>query len=323
MDAIAEGKGKKPKPFMTSGAVVEADAVWDSSEGLAADERNAGTKKKSKGRAKAGRNTAPTFIEPQLCETLERPPPAQGWIHEIKFDGYRIQMRIEDGEVTLKTRKGLDWTAKFPVIARSAANLSDAIIDGEICALDENGAPDFAALQAALSEGSTDDLVYFAFDLLFEGDNDLRDVPLSDRKDRLSALLSKAGDDRRLRFVEHFETGGDAVLKSACKLSLEGIVSKKADSTYRSGRTKTWAKSKCRAGHEVVIGAYATTNGKFRSLLVGVNRGDRPLTAAKDQAQVRIRLKRTVLASAVALVIIKASRMLDKASSAASSAGTK
>jgi bifunctional non-homologous end joining protein LigD len=109
---------------------------------------------------------------------------------------------------------------------------------------------------------------------LFEGDNDLRDVPLSDRKDRLSALLSKAGDDRRLRFVEHFETGGDAVLKSACKLSLEGIVSKKADSTYRSGRTKTWAKSKCRAGHEVVIGAYATTNGKFRSLLVGVNRGD-------------------------------------------------
>jgi bifunctional non-homologous end joining protein LigD len=230
---------------------------------------------KSKGRAKADRNIAPTFIEPQLCETLERLPPAQGYIDEIKFDGYRIQMRIEDGEVTLKTRKGLDWTAKFPVIARSAANLSDAITVVRF-ALDENGAPDFAALQAALSEGSTDDLVYFAFDLLFEGDNDLRDVPLSDRKDRLSALLSKAGDDRRLRFVEHFETGGDAVLKSACKLSLEGIVSKKADSTYRSGRTKTWAKSKCRAGHEVVIGAYATTNGEFRSLLVGVNRGRPP-----------------------------------------------
>jgi bifunctional non-homologous end joining protein LigD len=273
MEAISKGKGKKPKPFMTSGTGVEADAVWDSNDGLAADERNAATKKKAKVRATASKTASPSFIEPQLCETLERPPSAQGWIHEIKFDGYRIQMRIEDGEVTLKTRKGLDWTAKFPVIASSAVNLPEAIIDGEICALDEHGAPDFAALQAALSEGNTNDLVYFAFDLMFEGDDDLRDVPLTDRKERLSALLSK-GNDPRLRFVEHFETGGDAVLKSACKLSLEGIVSKKADATYDSGRTKTWAKSKCRAGHEVVIGAYATTNGKFRSLLVGVNRGD-------------------------------------------------
>jgi bifunctional non-homologous end joining protein LigD len=216
----------------------------------------------------------PDFIPPQLCETLARPPSADGWIHEIKFDGYRIQMRIEDGEVTLKTRKGLDWTGKYPAIARSASALPDAIIDGEICALDENGAPDFAALQAALSEGKTDALVYFAFDLLFVGDEDVRELPLTERKERLAALLSGAGEDPRLRFVEHFETGGDAVLRSACRLSLEGIVSKRGDVPYQSGRTETWAKSKCRAGHEVVIGAYAKTNGKFRSLLVGVNRGD-------------------------------------------------
>jgi len=275
MEAIASGKGRKPKPFMMQNGDVEADAVWDSNHGLAAEERKAGVKTAKKTTAaKRTKSTMPDFIPPQLCKILARPPSADGWIHEIKFDGYRIQMRIEDGEATLKTRKGLDWTAKYPAIATSASALPDAIIDGEICALDENGAPDFAALQAALSEGKTDDLVYFAFDLLFVGDEDLRELPLTERKERLAALLSGAGEDPRLRFVEHFESGGDAVLRSACRLSLEGIVSKQGDAPYQSGRTETWAKSKCRAGHEVVIGAYAKTNGKFRSLLVGVNRGD-------------------------------------------------
>ncbi|WP_312223692.1 DNA ligase D [Rhizobium rhizoryzae] len=271
MDAIASGKGRKPKPFMLSAPAIEADAVWDSNEGLAVEERRAGKNLKPKTKPKT--SGMPDFIPPQLCESLDRPP-AAGWVHEIKFDGYRIQMRVEDGEVTLKTRKGLDWTAKWPAIAASASELPDSIIDGEICALDENGAPDFAALQAALSEQKTDDLVFFAFDLLFSGEDDLRDLPLTERKDRLQTLLSDSGNNPRLRFVEHFETGGDAVLKSACRLSLEGIVSKKADAPYQSGRTGTWAKSKCRAGHEVVIGAYAKTNGKFRSLLVGVNRGN-------------------------------------------------
>jgi bifunctional non-homologous end joining protein LigD len=275
MEAIASGKGRKPKPFMMQNGDVEADAVWDSNHGLAAEERKAGVKTTKRPPAtKRMKSAMPDFIAPQLCATLARPPSAEGWIHEIKFDGYRIQMRIEDGEVTLKTRKGLDWTAKYPAIATSAAALPNAIIDGEICALDENGAPDFAALQAALSEAMTDDLVYFAFDLLFAGDEDLRELPLTERKERLAKFLSDAGEDPRLRFVEHFETGGDAVLRSACRLSLEGIVSKQGDAPYQSGRTETWAKSKCRAGHEVVIGAYAKTNGKFRSLLVGVHRGD-------------------------------------------------
>ena len=281
MEAIAAGKGRKPKPFMVQSGDVQADAVWDSNHGLAAEERAAGTMASRKtGSAKtakaseAAKSAMPDFIAPQLCETRERPPAADGWIHEIKFDGYRIQMRIENGKVTLKTRKGLDWTAKYRAIAESGTALPDAIIDGEICALDENGAPDFAALQAALSEGKTDELVFFAFDMLFEGNDDLREHRLTERKDRLQQLLSEAGEDPRLRFVEHFETGGDAVLKSACKLSLEGIISKQADAPYQSGRTDTWVKSKCRAGHEVVIGAYAKTNGKFRSLLIGVNRGN-------------------------------------------------
>ena len=272
MEAIAAGKGRKPKPFMLQGGKVQADAVWDSRGGLAAEERKAGLRGR---KAKAVIASAlPDFIAPQLCETLNRPPSTDGWIHEIKFDGYRIQMRVLDGEVTLKTRKGLDWTSKYSAIAKTAGKLPDAIIDGEICALDENGAPDFAALQAALSQGETDELVYFAFDLLFEGSADLRTRHLTDRKERLQQLLADADEDARLRFVEHFENGGEAVLRSACRLSLEGIVSKRGDAPYVSGRMNTWAKSKCRAGHEVVIGGYSTAAGKFRSLLVGVHRGD-------------------------------------------------
>ncbi|SDR63679.1 bifunctional non-homologous end joining protein LigD, partial [Rhizobiales bacterium GAS113] len=153
-----------------------------------------------------------------------------------------------------------------------ASDLPDCILDGEIVALDENGAPDFAALQAALSEGKTNELIFFAFDLLFDRSGDLRREPLSQRKDRLQALLKEQGDASVIRFVEHFEGSGDAVLRSACRLSLEGIISKKLDATYHSGRNGTWTKAKCRAGHEVVIGGWTTTNGRFRSLMVGVNR---------------------------------------------------
>ena len=270
MEQIAEGKGRKPRPFMEN-ADVEADAVWDSKHGLAADERK---KKTRKGVATSTTARLPDFIAPQLCETLDRPPAGRDWLHEIKFDGYRIQMRVGDGAVTLKTRKGLDWTKRYPEIAEAASELPNCIIDGEICALDENGAPDFAALQAALSEGKTADLVYFAFDLLFDDGEDLRSMRLVERKERLQTLLTEVCDDSRIRYVEHFESGGDAVLRSACKLHLEGVISKQMDAPYQSGRIDTWAKSKCRAGHEVVIGGYAKTNGKFRSLLVGVHRGD-------------------------------------------------
>ena len=176
----------------------------------------------------------------------------------------------------MRTRKGLDWTSKFWAIADEAKSLPDAVFDGEIVALDQNGAPDFASLQAALSEQRTEHLVFYVFDLLFDGVEDMRSLPLTERKARLEAMLSarKVSKGARIRYVEHFETGGDAVLRSACKLSLEGIVSKKGDAPYRSGRTDTWTKAKCRAGHEVVIGGWSTTDGKFRSLLVGVHRGD-------------------------------------------------
>jgi bifunctional non-homologous end joining protein LigD len=259
-------------------AAAEPDAVWDSRTDPAAENHNkrkAGSAKTKSRTSKRSSAALPDFIAPQLCELVERPPSGDGWGHEIKFDGYRVQLRVQNEQVTLKTRKGLDWTGKFGAIAREAKSLPDAIIDGEIVALDENGAPDFAALQAALSEQDTDALIFYAFDLLFDDEADLRPQPLSDRKARLQTLLADHGsiDAARIRFVEHLETGGDAVLKSACRLALEGIVSKRIDAPYRSGRTNSWTKAKCRAGHEVVVGGWTTTHGRFRSLLVGVHRG--------------------------------------------------
>jgi bifunctional non-homologous end joining protein LigD len=219
----------------------------------------------------------PEFIKPQLCRLVDRPPQGEGWGHEIKLDGYRLQLRVANGEATLRTRKGLDWTEKFSNIAQAASALPDAIIDGEAVALDAEGVSSFPALQAALSEGDTSRLVFFVFDLLFEGDEDLRRLPLRERKERLKALLQPLGAKKSspIRYVDHFETAGDAVLQSACRMSLEGIISKRLDAAYVSGRTDDWTKSKCRGGQEVVIGGWTTTEGAFRSLIVGVHRDGR------------------------------------------------
>jgi len=262
METIAAGKGRAPKPFVL-GATGAADAVWGIQPAAKAAKTKAVTKTAEK---------LPDFLLPQLCTAVDRPPSGAGWGHEIKLDGYRLQLRVQDGKAVLKTRKGVDWSAKFGAIINEAKVLPNAIIDGEAVALDEHGAPDFSALQAALSEQKTDDLIFFAFDLLFMGNEDMRERPLSVRKTKLQELLGTVGA-KRIRFVEHLSTGGDAILKSACKMALEGIVSKKLDASYRGGRTENWVKSKCRGGHEVVLGGWTTTNGRFRSLLAGVYRG--------------------------------------------------
>jgi len=279
MQQIAEGKGRGPAPFMTRKTTrAKPDRIWNSSQGMAANLRAKPSIKtlaspKSESKKSPGSAKLPDFVAPQLCKSVSRPPNGSPWIHEIKFDGYRIQMRVENGQATLRTRKGLDWTDKFAAIAKTAAQLPDCIIDGEVVALDHKDAPSFASLQAALSDGKTDHLIFFAFDLLFAEGKDLRRLPLSERKARLQKLLgAHLKKTATIKYVEHFKSGGDAILKSACKLSLEGIVSKKLDAPYRSGRTESWVKAKCRAGHEVVIGGWKTTAGKFRSLMVGVPR---------------------------------------------------
>ncbi|MGH6753261.1 MAG: non-homologous end-joining DNA ligase, partial [Bradyrhizobium sp.] len=283
MAEIAKGKGKAPKPFMLAkGGKTKADAVWQSNRGEAAEARAQGrisiarATPAAKGRVSAtGKkvDAMPDFVAPQLCASVERPPNSDGWCHEIKFDGYRTQLRVEGGVAALNTRKGLDWTEKFSAIAKEAKSLPDVLIDGEIAALDRHGVPHFSALQAAISDGKTNALIYFAFDLLFAGGEDLRGLPLGERKARLKKLLeARKGSHRLIQYVEHFEESGETILEAANKLSLEGIISKKLDAPYRSGRSESWTKSKGRAGQEVVLGGWKTTNGKFRSLMAGVHR---------------------------------------------------
>jgi bifunctional non-homologous end joining protein LigD len=280
MAQIAEGKGRAPKPFMLAKTKrMNADAVWHSNRGDAAELRAAGvTSAPTKAKKSAAKEIAamPEFVAPQLCTSVDQPPSGEGWGHEIKFDGYRVQMRIADGGATLKTRKGLDWTGKFKAIAKEGGKLPDGLIDGEIVVLDQDGHPNFSTLQAAIADGKTDDLILFAFDLLFADGLDLRRLPLAERKERLKALLDEQGKGkhRNIRYVEHFLADGKAVMESASKLALEGIVSKKLSAPYHSGRSENWTKAKSRAGHEVVIGGWKTTNGKFRSLMAGVYRDD-------------------------------------------------
>jgi bifunctional non-homologous end joining protein LigD len=265
---IELGTGKAPTPFMSGKNKSTAGAVWNSK---GSGKTNA---KKAKQVSAKKVSHLPEFVEPQLCKLVERAPGGSGWAHEVKFDGYRLQLRVEDGEARLRTRKGLDWTRKFSAIAEAAEGLPDCIIDGEACALDYHGAPDFAALQAALSDDDSKDLIFFAFDLLFAAGLDLRSLPLSERKEALRTLLASIKAKKQtIRYVDHFETGGDAVLQSACKMHLEGIVSKQLDAPYKSGRHGTWVKAKCRAGHEVVIGGWTSEGKKVRSLLAGVHRG--------------------------------------------------
>lgn len=285
LDEIASGEGPPARPFMT-GKKTAADAVWRTREaGAPKEAARAGAKtrtpakaaapppaagKKASPRARAATPPPPDFIEPQLARLVAGPPSGAGWVHEIKFDGYRTQLRVHGGDARLRTRKGLNWTHRFGSLGAAAARLPEGIYDGEIVALNAQGAPDFAALQTALSDRGGEGLTFFVFDLLYEGGEDVRSLPLTERKTRLARLLKDAPPG--VRFVEHFEATGDAVLKSACRMDLEGVVSKRLDAPYASGRGEAWLKSKCRQGEEVVVGGYALTDGAFRSLLAGVHR---------------------------------------------------
>jgi bifunctional non-homologous end joining protein LigD len=276
MEEIARGEGAAPTPFMTAKGG-EADAVWQSHANANSTAAAAPKTSPAKKPAKAGRKSAkaapdamPAFVDPQLCKSSATPPRGPQWAHEVKFDGYRMQLRTLGGKAVLLTRKGLDWSDRFPAVVAAGAGLPDGIIDGEVVALDHTGAPDFAALQAAIADRKTDDLVYFAFDRLFAAGADLRPLTLAERKARLLQDLHGASD--HIRYVDHFVTAGSAVLESACRMHLEGIISKSLDASYQSGRSDTWVKSKCRQGHEVVIGGWTTTGDAFRSLIVGVHR---------------------------------------------------
>lgn len=258
---------KKRPESAKSGRTIEQvaknpDDTWNSKPNGRKAAARLATKAKAKPQAhqwpKGVRKAAmPDFVEPVLAKLKPRPPAGDGWIHEIKFDGYRLQIRIRDGKVAMLTRTGLDWTEKFgEEIAAAFGELpvETALIDGELVVERENGASDFSALQHDLSEGRSDRFSFYAFDLIYLDGHDLQNAALIDRKALLEKLLP-AGSSK-LRYSDHFDENGGLVLDHACQLSLEGVISKGRDSKYVSGRTGDWIKSKCVKRQEFVIGGY-------------------------------------------------------------------
>jgi len=213
----------------------------------------------------ATKEKLPKFIDPQLATLAKSPPAGQRWVHELKLDGYRIQIRI-DGErqsVQLLTRNGLDWTHRMPQLAETALRLplKSALLDGEVVVLTPDGTSSFAELQASFQGDSAAKQTYFAFDLLHLDGHNLRNLPLLERKRILQQVLS-SGSPQMIRMSEHIEGDGQEIFRKACALGSEGIVSKLADGKYLSGRGGSWLKGKCYREQELVIGGFTLpTNG--------------------------------------------------------------
>lgn len=225
--------------------------------------------------------------ELQLATLVDAPPEGPEWLHEQKFDGYRILAEVDRGRVRLLSRRFNDWTKEFPSIARVLAELPARrlVLDGEIAVLLPDGRTSFQALQNSLGRRGTgtapSQLVYFVFDLLAHDDEVLTSLPLEQRKARLAGLIDKPGI---LRYSDHVVGNGAAFFRLACERGLEGIVSKHKDKPYTPGRGMTWRKTKCISRQEFVIGGFTDPDGDrtgIGSLLLGVYEGDRLVYAGK------------------------------------------
>lgn len=267
-----------------------ADAVWQSAP--ANVKRRSGprqnrsrAKPKPKAKRPAGANPSrlpgakrasqPVRWSPQLATLTTAVPEGDDWLHEMKFDGYRLVVLIERQQVRLFTRNGNDWTSDLPQLAGAIRELGigPAILDGELVAMRPDGTTDFQALQNSIKGRRTAALVYYVFDVPHYGGYDLTQVPLASRKEFLAELLAgEASDAGTVRYSDHIRGGGEAVLRQACQYAVEGVVSKRADSAYEPRRTKSWLKIKCDRRQEFVIGGYTPPGGSrqgFGSLLLG------------------------------------------------------
>jgi bifunctional non-homologous end joining protein LigD len=263
IDEIAEGKGRKrvwhsnrdakkapAKPKAPAGKSVAKPRV------RAKAAVKTGAQKKS---SRASHDRLPDFIPPSLATLHSNAPRGAEWLHEIKYDGYRIQARLDHGKVRLLTRKNLDWTHRFKPIAAAVVALpaETALLDGELVVENDKGISSFSLLQTDLKDGRGDRLVYYVFDLLYLDGRDLTGEPLVARKAELERLFKGRGKTGRIRYAEHFVEDGAVILKHACGLELEGIVSKRKDAPYRSGRSENFIKSKCHNAQEFVVAGYS------------------------------------------------------------------
>jgi bifunctional non-homologous end joining protein LigD len=220
----------------------------------------------------------PGFIEPALATSIEKTPSGSRWIHEIKFDGYRVQLHIANEGAHVFTRNGHDWTKRFKKIAHDAflISASSAIIDGEVVVPAADGTTDFSVLQNQL-KGKSDKIVLIAFDLLYLNGYDLRKLPLDERKALLKKLIAKTS----IQFSESFEVDGPEMFKHACGIGLEGVVSKVRDSRYNSGRGNDWVKKTCAQRETLPIAGFALKENRFDGLYIGSIKGNQLVYAGK------------------------------------------
>ena len=215
----------------------------------------------------------PEFVAPQLATLVKEPPRGDEWLHELKFDGYRLLCHLHRGHVRLWTRHQKDWTLKFPNVAKAlkALKVQSAILDAEVVALDSSGRSSFQMLQQAIHKTGARGLVLEVFDVIYLDGFSLTKTPLVERKRVLEELIASASD-RVLRYSDHVEGNGAKFFKQACVMGIEGIVSKLVDSTYDSTRSRNWQKIKCLRRQEFVIAGYTLSDKglPFSSLVLGV-----------------------------------------------------
>jgi bifunctional non-homologous end joining protein LigD len=223
-------------------------------------------------------------LEPQLATLVDRPPVDERYGYEVKYDGYRLLIGVDRGKAEIRSRNHLDWTSKFATVARAVETLKvkQAVLDGELCYVKDDGRTDFQHLQNTIGMGDGDKvdhrrLVFYVFDLLFLDGEDLRPLPLSERKQRLQALMLTASKGQPLQFSEHLSGDARTILTQACQLGLEGVIGKRLDRPYREGRGSDWIKLKCQQRQEFVIVGMLPSEARsgFRSLLLGVRENGR------------------------------------------------
>ncbi len=263
--------------------IAKAKEVWSSKKGK---KETKNTKAKSKTGAADVKKLTKKFAGVQLATLVDQPPQGKNWIHEIKFDGYRLLGFVSGGNVVLKTRNDLDWTEKFPSIAGSLSqiNAKDAVIDMEAVITDEKGRTSFQGLQNALREGKNERIVAYAFDILYLDGKDLTHLGLLERKEKLGSLLKKTKAVSAIFYSEHILGDGAKMLANSCKMDLEGIISKDANSKYSTGRQKNWLKSKCTKRQEFIIsGMMAARSGgrHLGALYLGYYKGKKLSYAGK------------------------------------------